>query len=150
MEICVLEKCWIYNELADIPDEFIVIARSSMQSWVTTDIMFSINATFFGGRGQICNGVMPSGKHNTKSWTSFWYEDDTIEIELCDYLWGDITLDMLRHSQYSSNPTMAKFIEDNISYNYIKDKHNKKTYYVVDMSKDECISLLRNITNYFQ
>ena len=27
MEIYALEKCWIYNELADIPDEFIVIEK---------------------------------------------------------------------------------------------------------------------------
>lgn len=27
MEIMKLEKCWIYNELADIPEEYIVIEK---------------------------------------------------------------------------------------------------------------------------
>lgn len=30
MEILNLEKCWVYNELADIPDEFIIIEKNDV------------------------------------------------------------------------------------------------------------------------
>lgn len=67
-----LEECLIYNELCDIPAEFIKVKRFFMHPYICLDFMCKVNALFFDNGGDIQRGKFPSNhKHLGKSWATF-------------------------------------------------------------------------------